>query len=88
MSLTYEASRVMNGGAGTTMTEGRTTVKATTTFKRGDKVRDIKFGRTYTVISQRGSLMVFVEELANGWIHPGNLRLLSERADGAQLVER
>jgi hypothetical protein len=66
------------------MTEGRTTVTTTTTFKRGDKVRDIKFGGTYTVLFQRGSLMVFVEELSNGWIHPGNLRLIAEQAeDGA-----
>ncbi|MHB1344977.1 MAG: tudor domain-containing protein [Thermoleophilia bacterium] len=53
---------------------------ATATFKKGDKVRDIKFGKTYTVISQRGSLMVFVEELCNGWIHPGNLRLIPDAA--------
>jgi hypothetical protein len=52
-------------------------VKATTTFRKGDKVREIKFGGTYTVLCQRGSLMVFVEEISNGWIHPGNLRLVS-----------
>jgi hypothetical protein len=68
--------------------KGTATVSRATMFKKGDKVRDIKFGRTYTVLGQRGSLMVFVEELANGWIHPGNLRLLSERAAGAELVER
>lgn len=54
---------------------------AETIFKRGDKVREIKFGETYTVVCQRGSLMVFVEELSNAWIHPGNLRLVSDRAD-------
>jgi|GEM_PF-4224168 len=48
------------------------------TFKKGDKVRDVKFGWTYTVLSQRGSLMVFVEEMSNGWIHPGNLRLIPD----------
>jgi hypothetical protein len=54
-----------------------TATTTTTTFAKGDKVRDIKFGQTYTVLSQRGRLMVFVEELSNGWIHPGNLRLIS-----------
>ncbi len=52
----------------------------TQSFKRGDKVRDIKFGRTYTVLFQKGSLMVFVEEMSNSWIHPGNLRLIPEAA--------
>ena len=56
----------------------------TTSFKRGDKVREIKFGGTYTVLFQRGSLMVFVEELSNGWIHPGNLRLLSREPETAE----
>ena len=82
MSLTSEGGRVINGGAGTTMREatvtgkGTATVSATTTFQRGDRVRDIKFGRTYTVVCQRGDLMVFVEELSNGWIHPSNLRVV------------
>ena len=52
-----------------------------TIFKKGDKVREIKLGETYTVAGQRGSLMVFVEELSNAWIHPSNLRLVSDRAD-------
>lgn len=52
-----------------------------TIFKEGDKVREIKFGATYTVVCQRGSLMVFVEELSNAWIHPGNLRLVSARTN-------
>jgi hypothetical protein len=64
------------------------TVSMTTTFKKGDRVREIKFGQTYTVVHQRGRLMVFVEELANDWIHPGNLRLVSERADDAPAAER
>ena len=67
--------------------KGRTTVSTTTTFKKGDKVREIKFGETYTVLFQRGSLMVFVEELSNGWIHPANLRLVSEQAEDVAIVE-
>jgi hypothetical protein len=55
-------------------------MEATTTFKKGNKVRDVKFGRTYTVLFQKGSLMVFVEEMSNGWIHPGNLRLIPDAA--------
>lgn len=51
---------------------------APTTFKKGDKVRDVRSGRTYTVLLQKGSLQVFVEELSNSWIHPGNLRLISD----------
>jgi hypothetical protein len=78
----------MNGCATRTRTEGRTTVTTTTAFKRGDKVREIKFGGTYTVLHQRGSLMVFVEELLNGWIHPGNLRLVSEQAEDLEVAER
>ena len=67
------------------MTASKTTNETlTTTFKRGDKVREIKFGGTYTVLFQRGSLMVFVEELSNGWIHPGNLRLISREAESTE----
>lgn len=51
---------------------------APTTFKRGDKVRDVKFGRTYTVLFQKSSLQVFVEEMSNSWIHPSNLRLMPD----------
>jgi hypothetical protein len=61
-------------------------VSTTTTFKKGDRVRDIKFGGTYTVVFQRGSLMVFVEELSNGWIHPGNLRLVSDSTPAERSV--
>jgi len=59
---------------------GRETMPVTI-FKKGDKVREIKLGETYTVAGQRGSLMVFVEELSNAWIHPSNLRLVSDQAD-------
>ncbi|MHB8867443.1 MAG: hypothetical protein ACYC6T_08050 [Thermoleophilia bacterium] len=45
-------------------------------FKRGQKVRT-PMGKTYTVVSQRG-LQVFVEEMSNGWIHPGNLTLVED----------
>jgi hypothetical protein len=62
-------------------------VSTTSTFKKGDKVREIKFGGIYTVLSQRGHLMVFVEELSNGWIHPANLRLVSEQAEDIAVVE-
>jgi len=94
MSLTSEGRRVINGGAGTTMREatvtgkGTATVSATTTFKKGDRVRDIKFGGTYTVLGQRGTLMVFVEELSNAWIHPANLRLISDRDAHAEAAQR
>ncbi len=57
-----------------------------TTFKKGDKVREIKFGGIYTVVSQRGRLMVYVEELANGWIHPGNLRLISREPETTDIA--
>jgi hypothetical protein len=50
----------------------------TTTLTKGDRVKDIKFGKTYTVLFQKGSLMVFVDELSNGWLHPGNLRLIAD----------
>ena len=68
--------------------KGTATVSPTTTFKKGDRVRDIKFGGTYTVLDQRGSLMVFVEELSNAWIHPGNLRLLSDQEADAGAAQR
>ena len=58
----------------------------TTSFKRGDKVREIKFGGTYTVLCQRGSLMVYVEELSNGWIHPSNLRLISREPETTEIA--
>ena len=76
--LTSWPSRVMNGHATTTRME--TAVAETHSFKRGDKVKDIKFGRAYTVLFQKGSLQVFVEEMSNGWIHPGNLRLIPDAA--------
>ena len=53
---------------------------ATTTFTKGQKVRTNR-GLVRTVLFQKSSLMVFVEELASGWIHPGNLRLVSDWAD-------
>jgi len=68
----------MNGQIATTRME--TAVAETQMFKKGDKVRDVKFGRTYTVLFQKGSLQVFVEEMSNGWIHPGNLRLIPDSA--------
>ena len=45
-------------------------------FKPGQKVRT-PTGKIYTVVSQRG-LQVFVEEMSNGWIHPGNLTLVED----------
>jgi hypothetical protein len=68
----------MNGHATTTRVE--TAMAETQSFKKGDRVRDIKFGGTYTVLFQKGSLQVFVEEMSNGWIHPGNLRLIPDAA--------
>lgn len=47
------------------------------TFTKGTKVRCTKDGRIYTVLFQRGSLQVFVEELCNSWIHPANLVVIS-----------
>jgi hypothetical protein len=70
----------------TEMASKTTNETLTTTFKAGDKVREIKFGGIYTVMSQRGSLMVYVEELSNGWIHPANLRLISREPETTDIA--
>jgi hypothetical protein len=50
---------------------------ATTTFTKGQKVRTNR-GLARTVLFQKSSLMVFVEEECNTWYHPSNLRLIPD----------